>query len=149
MLFSDWPPQQISLETERLGPRRVEGLRREDEEWQKKAHAAVLSIQELTVKFFETTTRTQKGNKTKQTFSSQPASPLDLCPVGLRSCLSAGNAPRRNVCKFLFSFLWPLSCQSPSFPRKKHFNPPNVSAARRFSLVFFFLFLVLIETVSP
>lgn len=54
---------QISLETERLGPRRVEGLRREDEEWQKKAHAAVLSIQELTVKFFETTTRAQKGKK--------------------------------------------------------------------------------------
>lgn len=59
------PPQQISLETERLGPRRVEGLRREDEEWQKKAHAAVLSIQELTVKFFETTTRAQKGTKKK------------------------------------------------------------------------------------
>lgn len=53
---------QISLETERLGPRRVEGLRKEDEEWQKKAHAAVLSIQDLTVKFFEATTRAQKGN---------------------------------------------------------------------------------------
>lgn len=54
-------PHQISLETERLGPRRVEGLKREDEEWQKKAHAAVLSIQDLTVKFFEATTRAQKG----------------------------------------------------------------------------------------
>lgn len=54
--------RQISLETERLGPRRVEGLRKEDEEWQKKAHAAVLSIQDLTVKFFEATTRAQKGN---------------------------------------------------------------------------------------
>ncbi|CAG5867691.1 unnamed protein product [Menidia menidia] len=53
---------KISLETERLGPRRVESLRREDEEWQKKAHAAVLSIQELTVKFFETTTRAQKAS---------------------------------------------------------------------------------------
>ncbi|XP_056288012.1 junction-mediating and -regulatory protein isoform X2 [Pseudoliparis swirei] len=52
---------KISLETERLGPRRVEGLRKEDEEWQKKAHAAVLSIQDLTVKFFETTTRAQKA----------------------------------------------------------------------------------------
>ncbi|KAI9534833.1 hypothetical protein NQZ68_010219 [Dissostichus eleginoides] len=52
---------KISLETERLGPRRLEGLRREDEEWQKKAHAAVLSIQDLTVKFFETTTRAQKA----------------------------------------------------------------------------------------
>ncbi|CAB1332603.1 unnamed protein product [Coregonus sp. 'balchen'] len=51
----------ISLETERLGPRRVEGLRREDEEWTRKAHAAVLSIQDLTVKFFETTARAQKG----------------------------------------------------------------------------------------
>ncbi|XP_034402912.1 junction-mediating and -regulatory protein [Cyclopterus lumpus] len=52
---------KISLETERLGPRRVEGLRKEEEEWQKKAHAAVLSIQDLTVKFFETTTRAQKA----------------------------------------------------------------------------------------
>lgn len=49
------------METERLGPRRVEGLKKEDEEWQKKAHAAVLSIQDLTVKFFEATTRAQKG----------------------------------------------------------------------------------------
>lgn len=53
---------QISLETERLGPRRVEGLKKEDEEWQKKAHAAVLAIQDLTVRFFEATTRAQKGN---------------------------------------------------------------------------------------
>ncbi|XP_034048430.1 junction-mediating and -regulatory protein [Thalassophryne amazonica] len=52
---------KISLETERLGPRRVESLRKEDEAWQKKAHAVVLSIQELTVKFFETTTRAQKA----------------------------------------------------------------------------------------
>ncbi|XP_068608747.1 junction-mediating and -regulatory protein [Brachionichthys hirsutus] len=52
---------KISLETERLGPRRVDGLRKEDEEWQRKAHAAVLSIQDLTVKFFETTTRAQKA----------------------------------------------------------------------------------------
>lgn len=70
-LSSNWsslifPPQQISLETERLGPRRVEGLRREDEEWQKKTHAAVLSIQELTIKFFETTTRAQKGTEKKR-----------------------------------------------------------------------------------
>lgn len=59
---------QISLETERLGPRRVESLRKEDEEWQKKAHAAVLSIQDLTVKFFETTTRAQKGKHLKEAF---------------------------------------------------------------------------------
>ncbi|KAL0965323.1 hypothetical protein UPYG_G00279770 [Umbra pygmaea] len=52
---------KISLETERLGPRRVEGLRKEDDEWTRKAHAAVLSIQDLTVKFFETTARAQKG----------------------------------------------------------------------------------------
>lgn len=54
-------PRKISLETERLGPRRVEGLRKEDEEWQRKVHRAVLSIQDLTVKFFEATTRAQKG----------------------------------------------------------------------------------------
>uniref|UniRef100_A0A8C1LZ99 Junction mediating and regulatory protein, p53 cofactor n=1 Tax=Cyprinus carpio TaxID=7962 RepID=A0A8C1LZ99_CYPCA len=51
---------KISLETERLGPRRVESLRREDEDWQRKAHTAVLSIQDLTVKYFETTARAQK-----------------------------------------------------------------------------------------
>ncbi|XP_078812158.1 junction-mediating and -regulatory protein isoform X2 [Oryzias latipes] len=52
---------KISLETERLGPRRVESLKKEDEEWQRKAGAAVLSIQDLTVKFFETTTRALKA----------------------------------------------------------------------------------------
>ncbi|KAJ3605640.1 hypothetical protein NHX12_027685, partial [Muraenolepis orangiensis] len=51
----------VSLETERLGPRRVEGLTREREEWQRKAHAAVLSIQDLTAKYFHTTTRAQKA----------------------------------------------------------------------------------------
>uniref|UniRef100_A0A8C2IHF6 Junction mediating and regulatory protein, p53 cofactor n=1 Tax=Cyprinus carpio TaxID=7962 RepID=A0A8C2IHF6_CYPCA len=51
---------KISLETERLGPRRVESLRREDEDWQRKAHTAVLSIQDLTVKYFENTARAQK-----------------------------------------------------------------------------------------
>ncbi|XP_051962221.1 junction-mediating and -regulatory protein [Xyrauchen texanus] len=51
---------KISLETERLGPRRVESLRREDDDWQRKAHTAVLSIQDLTVKYFETTARAQK-----------------------------------------------------------------------------------------
>jgi len=72
MTFCD--PHQISLETERLGPRRVEGLRKEDEEWQKKAHAAVLSIQDLTVKFFETTTRAQKGKE--EAFRTSLLSPL-------------------------------------------------------------------------
>lgn len=56
---------QISLETEYLGPRRVEAFRREDEDWQRKAHTAVLSIQDLTVKYFETTARAQKGIKTR------------------------------------------------------------------------------------
>lgn len=68
LLTTCFDPHQISLETERLGPRRVESLRKEDEEWQKKAHAAVLSIQDLTVKFFETTTRAQKGKHTKEAF---------------------------------------------------------------------------------
>lgn len=50
----------------------MESLRKEDEEWQKKAHAAVLSIQDLTVKFFETTTRSQKGKHTQEaSFSLQ------------------------------------------------------------------------------
>lgn len=75
-------PRQISLETERLGPRRVDGLRKEDEEWQRKAHAAVLSIQDLTVKFFETTTRAQKGKHTSHFLSALQQLclwPLNLC----------------------------------------------------------------------
>lgn len=80
-------PRQISLETERLGPRRVEGLRKEDEEWQKKAHAAVLSIQDLTVKFFETTTRAQKGKRRHFLSLSVRlfvcAWPLNLCALCL------------------------------------------------------------------
>lgn len=50
------------MENDYLGPRRIEGLKKEDADWQKKAHAAVLSIQELTVKYFEITARAQKGN---------------------------------------------------------------------------------------
>lgn len=40
----------------------MEGLKHEDEDWQRKAHTAALSIQDLTVKYFETTARAQKCN---------------------------------------------------------------------------------------
>uniref|UniRef100_A0A1A8H271 Junction mediating and regulatory protein, p53 cofactor n=2 Tax=Nothobranchius korthausae TaxID=1143690 RepID=A0A1A8H271_9TELE len=52
---------KISLENDYLGPRRVEALKREDSDWQKKAQEAVLNIQEFTVKYFEITARAQKG----------------------------------------------------------------------------------------
>ncbi|XP_035248054.1 junction-mediating and -regulatory protein isoform X2 [Anguilla anguilla] len=51
---------KISMETDYLGPRRIEALQREDADWQRKAQAAVLNIQELTVKYFEITARAQK-----------------------------------------------------------------------------------------
>lgn len=52
---------KISLESDYLGPRRVEALKKEDCDWQKKAQEAVLNIQDFTVKYFETTARAQKG----------------------------------------------------------------------------------------
>ncbi|NWU93869.1 JMY protein, partial [Upupa epops] len=52
---------KISIENDYLGPRRIESLKKEDADWQKKAHMAVLSIQDLTVKYFEITAKTQKA----------------------------------------------------------------------------------------
>ncbi|XP_074851563.1 junction-mediating and -regulatory protein isoform X2 [Carettochelys insculpta] len=52
---------KISIENDYLGPRRIESLQKEDADWQRKAHMAVLSIQDLTVKYFEITARAQKA----------------------------------------------------------------------------------------
>ncbi|XP_045891100.1 junction-mediating and -regulatory protein-like [Micropterus dolomieu] len=52
---------KISMENDYLGPRRIEALKKEDFDWQKKAQEAVLNIQEFTVKYFEITARAQKG----------------------------------------------------------------------------------------
>ncbi|XP_068559328.1 junction-mediating and -regulatory protein-like [Cebidichthys violaceus] len=52
---------KISMENDYLGPRRIEALKREDFDWQKKAQEAVLNIQEFTIKYFEITARAQKG----------------------------------------------------------------------------------------
>ncbi|XP_029115452.1 junction-mediating and -regulatory protein-like isoform X1 [Scleropages formosus] len=52
---------KISIENDYLGPRRIESLKREDLDWQAKAHEAVLSIQDLTVKYFEITAKAQKA----------------------------------------------------------------------------------------
>uniref|UniRef100_A0A5F8GJD7 Junction mediating and regulatory protein, p53 cofactor n=1 Tax=Monodelphis domestica TaxID=13616 RepID=A0A5F8GJD7_MONDO len=48
---------KISMENDYLGPRRIESLQKEDADWQRKAHMAVLSIQDLTVKYFEITAK--------------------------------------------------------------------------------------------
>ncbi|XP_048705333.1 junction-mediating and -regulatory protein isoform X2 [Caretta caretta] len=53
--------QEISIENDYLGPRRIESLQKEDADWQRKAHMAVLSIQDLTVKYFEITAKAQKA----------------------------------------------------------------------------------------
>uniref|UniRef100_A0A672TGQ9 WH2 domain-containing protein n=1 Tax=Strigops habroptila TaxID=2489341 RepID=A0A672TGQ9_STRHB len=52
---------KISVENDFLGPRRIESLQKEDADWQRKAHMAVLSIQDLTVKYFEITSKAQKA----------------------------------------------------------------------------------------
>ncbi|XP_053557344.1 junction-mediating and -regulatory protein [Bombina bombina] len=52
---------KISIETDYLGPRRIESLKKENADWQNKAHMAVLSIQDLTVKYFEITAKAQKA----------------------------------------------------------------------------------------
>lgn len=49
------------MENDYLGPRRIESLKKEDFDWQKKAQEAVLNIQEFTVKYFVITARAQKG----------------------------------------------------------------------------------------
>lgn len=49
------------MENDYLGPRRIETLKKEDCDWQKKAQEAVLNIQEFTVKYFEITAKAQKG----------------------------------------------------------------------------------------
>ncbi|GLD70565.1 junction-mediating and -regulatory protein-like protein, partial [Lates japonicus] len=51
---------KISMENDYLGPRRIDSLKKEDSDWQKKAQEAVLNIQEFTVKYFEITARAQK-----------------------------------------------------------------------------------------
>ena len=50
------------MENDYLGLRRIESLQKEDADWQRKAHMAVLSIQDLTVKYFEITAKAQKGD---------------------------------------------------------------------------------------
>lgn len=60
-LLSSKMSHQISLENDYLGPRRIETLKKEDFDWQKKAQEAVLNIQEFTVKYFEITAKAQKG----------------------------------------------------------------------------------------
>ncbi|XP_042307280.1 junction-mediating and -regulatory protein [Sceloporus undulatus] len=52
---------KISIENDYLGPRRIESLQKEDADWQRKAQMAVLSIQDLTVKYFEITAKAQKA----------------------------------------------------------------------------------------
>lgn len=52
---------KISLENDYLGPRRIESLKKEDSDWQRKAQRAVLSIQDLTVKYFEITAKAHKA----------------------------------------------------------------------------------------
>ncbi|XP_053725966.1 junction-mediating and -regulatory protein-like isoform X1 [Synchiropus splendidus] len=52
---------KISMANDFLGPRRIDSLKKEDSDWQKKAEEAVLNIQEFTVKYFEITARAQKG----------------------------------------------------------------------------------------
>ncbi|XP_078252868.1 junction-mediating and -regulatory protein [Rhinoraja longicauda] len=52
---------KVSLENDYLGPRRIESLKKEDSDWQRKAQRAVLSIQDLTVKYFEITAKAHKA----------------------------------------------------------------------------------------
>ncbi|XP_037337824.2 junction-mediating and -regulatory protein-like isoform X2 [Pungitius pungitius] len=52
---------KISMENDYLGPRRIEALKKEDFDWEKKAQEAALNIQEFTIKYFEITARAQKG----------------------------------------------------------------------------------------
>lgn len=67
-----------------MGPRRIEALKTEDCDWQKKAQEAVLNIQDFTVKYFETTARAQKGTAPLLSLlmlmkKTKHAGAIDLC----------------------------------------------------------------------
>lgn len=77
---------QISIENDYLGPRRIESLQKEDADWQRKAHMAVLSIQDLTVKYFEITAKTQKGSYFLLSYSSNERS-LKIYLIFIMFCI--------------------------------------------------------------
>lgn len=52
---------QKSLEFEDLGPKRIEALEKEAEEWRMKAEDAVASIQDITVNYFAQTSKALAG----------------------------------------------------------------------------------------
>lgn len=54
-------PLQKSLEFEDLGPKRIEALEKEAEEWRMKAEDAVASIQDITVTYFAQTSKALAG----------------------------------------------------------------------------------------
>ena len=60
-LFVCWEPLQKSLEYEDLGPKRIEALEKEAEEWRRRAEAAVSSIQDITVSYFKKTSKALAG----------------------------------------------------------------------------------------
>lgn len=53
---------QKSLQYDNLGPRRVEALQKDAEEWTKRAENAVCSIQDITVNYFKETSKALTGN---------------------------------------------------------------------------------------
>lgn len=54
---------QKSLEFEDLGPKRIAALEKEAEEWRMKAEDAAASIQDITVTYFEQTSKALAGTK--------------------------------------------------------------------------------------
>lgn len=53
---------QKSLEFDDLGPKRIEALEGEAEEWRAKAEDAVVSIQDITVTYFAQTSKALAGD---------------------------------------------------------------------------------------
>ncbi|XP_046898542.1 WASP homolog-associated protein with actin, membranes and microtubules [Hypomesus transpacificus] len=82
-----------SLEYEDLGPKRIEALEKEAEEWRRRAEAAVSSIQDITVSYFKKTSKALAG-MLKQMEG-------DECRFGPAAWASA--APRMEKLRFLLA----------------------------------------------
>lgn len=97
---------QISLENDYLGPRRIDALKKEDQDWQKKAQEAVLNIQEFTVKYFEITARAQKGRVRWRRLSKGGTS-----TVWVLACdWPLWGSERRGWCDLVFRKQWTQRC---------------------------------------
>lgn len=59
---------QKSLDEDDLGPKRIVALQKEAQEWTRQAEEAIVSIQDITVNYFEKTVEALAGNNFKMLY---------------------------------------------------------------------------------